>query len=512
MKILPKHTNNIKLDPINVDKKSINKTLEGVLINNHYKKNTSNEDIVDFSEISNNLLISESAYDNSKAIKEPTEKSFDLKKAMTPLLIAAGCTLAATLGVSALLSKVSKNILNINISEQLPDLALNMNIKQEPHFATYRMLRDPSFKNMIGAVAVFAYSGLTIMERNFLSATKEVWVKKQQADIERDLQENLIDVETQAFSGKLKVVNNMLNENVQYFKRVLNPNTKIPLSVNTMPYLNFKGRIKDETVKTEENKKSDTKKKDKKQGILLALTALGVCVSGFFVGRYAFRNLRKTMNLANDYTNNYASKIINDIEETVKTGVKSPEVTTRLDNCFQAISAKPERIKDVMEKLNYSPDEIKTMISNCEEAKRTIFADAPTALGGIPKKIQYYCYLDENRGHLYNWVIHPKNKFTKYIFLSFTAVSVVGAIVENAFDMLKMVGVEKENAKTELNLKKRLVDVEIRNFKAKKDSAIRPLIEDFNHKLEAGADKQELKQKADNILVEIKNGPPYVYS
>ena len=510
MKILPKHTNNVKLSPINVDKEPINKTLEGVLINNHYKKDNFAEDIVDFSEISNNLLISESSYDNSKDLKNNKEQSFDLKKAMMPLLIAAGCTLAATLGVSALLSKVSKNILNINISEQLPDLALNMNIKQEPHFATYRMLRDPSFKNMIGAAAVFAFSGLTIMGRNFLSATKEVWVKKQQADIERDLQENLIDVEAQAFSGKLKVVNNMLNENVQYFKRVLNPQTKIPLPVNAMPYLTFKG----ETSKTTEKPKNpeDTKKKNKKQGLLLGLTALGVCAAGLLVGRYAYRNLRKTMNLANDYTNNYASKIINDIEETVKAGVKSPEVTTRLDNCFQAISAKPERIQEVMEKLNYSPEEIKGMIAGCQEAKRTIFADAPTALGGIPKKIQYYCYLDENRGHLYNWVIHPENKFTKYVFLSFTAVSVVGAIVENAFDMLKMVGVEKENAKTELNLKKRLVDVEIRNFKAKKDSAIRPLIEDFNRKLEAGADKQELKQKADNILVEIKNGPPYVYS
>ena len=509
MKILPKHTNNVKIDPINVDKKPINKTLEGVLINNHYKKNTQQEDVIDFSDISNNLLISESTYDNSKNLNVE-QKSFDIKKAMAPLLIAAGCTLAATLGVSALLSKVSKNILNINVSEQLPDLALNMNIKQEPHFATYRMLRDPSFKNMIGAAAVFAFSGLTLLGRNFLSATKEIWVKKQQADIERDLQENLIDVEAQAFSGKLKVVNNMLNDNVKYFKRVLNPQSKIPLSPNTLPYMGFKARINDETQKP--SKQDDSKKTNKKQGILFGLTTLGVCAAGFFVGRYAFRNLRKTMNLANDYTNNYASKIINDIEETVKAGIKSPEVTTRLDNCFQAISARPERIQEVMEKLHYSPEEIKSMISSCTEAKRTIFADAPTALGGIPKKIQYYCYLDENRGHLYNWVIHPENKFTKYIFLSFTTVSVIGAIVENAFDMLKMVGVEKENAKTELNLKKRLVDVEIRNFKAKKDSAIRPLIEDFNRKLQEGVDKQELKQKADNILVEIKNGPPYVYS
>ena len=223
MKILPKHTNNVKLDPINADKKPINKTLEAVLINNHYQKERPASDIIDFSDISNNLLISDN-YESLKNTKAPEKQSFDVKKAMKPLIIAAGCVLAATLGVSALMGKVSKNILKMNVSEQLPDLALNMNIKQEPHFATYRMLRDPSFKNMLGAAAVFAFSGLTIMGRNFLSATKEIWVKKQQADIERDLQENLIDVEAQAFSGKLKVVNNMLSENVQYFKKVLNPN------------------------------------------------------------------------------------------------------------------------------------------------------------------------------------------------------------------------------------------------------------------------------------------------
>ncbi len=507
MKILPKHTNNVKLQPINTDKKPINKTLEAVLINNHYQKDKSISDVIDFSDISNNLLISDN-FEGTKTLQPPEKQSFDLKKAMKPLLIAAGCVLAATLGVSALMGKVSKNILKMNVSEQLPDLALNMNIKQEPHFATYRMLRDPSFKNMLGAGAVFAFSGLTIMGRNFLSATKEVWVKKQQADIERDLQESLIDVEAQAFSGKLKVVNNMLSENVQYFKKVLNPKPVYSYPIADSFGIGFKGLGNNQSSEKTENKK----KKDTKQAVMLGLTTLGVLAAGIFVGRFAFKNLKNTLNLANKYTNDYAGKIIGDIEETVQRGVKSPEVTTRLDNCFQAISARPERIREAMEKLKYSPEEIQGMISRCEEAKRTIFADAPTALGGIPKKIQYYCYLDENRGHLYNWVIHPENKFTKYVFMSFTAVSVVGAIVENAFDMLKMVGVEKENAKTELNLKKRLVDVEIRNFKAKKDSAIQPLIADFNKKLKSGADKQELKQKAENILVEIKNGPPYVYS
>ena len=505
MKILPKHTNNVKITPINTDKPSVNKTLEAVLINNHYQKDSASSDIIDFNDISNNLLISDT-YKETKVQSFNDEKpSFDLKKAMTPLFIATGVVLAATAGMSAFMGKVSKKILNINISEQLPDLALNMNIKQEPHFATYRMLRDPSKQNMLAAAAVFAFSGLTIMGRNFLSATKEVWVKKQQADIERDLQENLIDVEAKAFSGKLKVVNNMLSENVQYFKKVLNPKPVYSFPISKS--FGFKGN----SLQNEEKEQKNKKKIDK-QSLLLGLATAGVFALGVLVGRNAFKQVKNTMKLAKDYTDNFSGKIIDEIEKTVEVGVKSPEVTAKLNNCFQAVCVKPERITEVMEKLKYSPEEIQSMIAGCEEAKRTIFADAPTALGGIPKKIQYYCYLDENRGHLYNWVIHPENKFTKYVFGSFTAVSVVGAIVENAFDMLKMVGVEKENAKTELNLKKRLIDVEIRNFKAKKDSAIKPLIADFDRKLASGTPKQELKQKAENILVEIKNGPPYVYS
>ena len=71
----------------------------------------------------------------------------------------------------------------------------------------------------------------------------------------------------------------------------------------------------------------------------------------------------------------------------------------------------------------------------------------------------------------------------------------------------------KENAKTELNLRKRLVDVEINNFKSKKESAIKPLLDNFYKQALSGKkSKEELKQIADNILTETKNGPPYVYT
>jgi hypothetical protein len=153
------------------------------------------------------------------------------------------------------------------------------------------------------------------------------------------------------------------------------------------------------------------------------------------------------------------------------------------------------------------------MIDTVEQAKKTIFADAPLALGGIPKKIQYYCYIDEDRGHLYNWILNPKNKFTKYIFLAFTSSSVGGYLFKEIMDATKNATVLRENAKTDLNLRKRLVDVEIANFKSKKESAIQPLIDNFTKQANSGTKTQEeLKQLADNILTEIKNGLPYVYS
>ena len=43
-------------------------------------------------------------------------------------------------------------------------------------------------------------------------------------------------------------------------------------------------------------------------------------------------------------------------------------------------------------------------------------------------------------------------------------------------------------------------------------SAIHPMVENFDYQRKQGKSKEELKELAENILIEIKNGPPYVYS
>ena len=538
--------------------KELDKTLKGVLINNHVKNPS--ETGISFNEIQDSLLIYNSdgyytvpEYDNSD---KKDESSFNDKKALKPLLIGTGVLLAGCFGLSAILKSSSKTLLTSKSYECLPDLAINNNIKQEPQFAIYRAIRDPNFRNILGTAAVFIMSGITIAATNFVEGAKEIWLKKKSADIEKNLQENLIEVETNSFSGKLKVVNDMLSSNVRYFDEVLN-NKKEKKSTPDIfcNFLSFKGmNLIDEKIEREdrtkkgttteavtETKTTDTQKTETPNGtenkskttiktrintkteddnngnaekiknIKYALMTAGIVVSAIILGKLSLSNLKQTAKNTNNLANNIASSTVDLINEKAKQPAEKdlPDII----RYFKSICAKPEYIREIGEKYDLSEDKINSIIEEVAKEKKTIFADAPTALGGIPQKLQYYCYIDENRGHLYNWIINPENKFTKYIFLAFTLSSGIGYLFKQGMDAIKEAAVMKENAKTELDLRKRLVDVEIANFRAKKESAIKPLVDNFTRQANEGTkSKEELKQIADNILMETKNGPPYVYT
>ncbi len=475
----------------------INSTLKGVLINTHVKNN---DTPVSFDEIQDSLLIHENNKQNSSIKEGQKESSFNINKAIKPLLIGTSILIGGCFALSAILKKSSQTLLTTNSFEQLPDIAVNMNIKEEPQFAIYRAIRDPNFRNIMGAAAIFIMSGITIGCKNFVDGAKEIWLKKQSADIEKDLQENLIQVETQSFSGKLNVVNNMLTDSIKYFDKTLN---KSQHSNVFSEFASFKG-----TNNTQNKDKNQSKKI---KNIKYTALILGVLAGAIVLGKYSISNIKKTAKLSQDYANGFTEKTIDTINSMSENARK--EDIPRLTELFKSICAKPDFIQKTAEKYGLSSQETSSIIAAVEESKKTIFADAPTALGGIPKKIQYYCYIDENRGHLYNWILNPENKFTKYIFTAFTISSAIGYLFKQGMNAIKEVTVLKENAKTELNLRKRLVDVEVANFQSKKKSAVTPLIDNFKKQAEEGSkSKEELKQIADNILMEIKNGPPYVYT
>lgn len=469
-------------------------TVKGIILNNYIKKQDSDFDFSDFDDVAQDLLIPEKAVDTENENKEQ-KSSFDAVKAAKPIAITAACALGAMGLVSLCTNKYSKALANETGFLNPGDLARNINIKEEPHFAMYRFLRDPNGRNALGFMGVGLMSGVTLVLKSLVDGFKDIWIKKQNCDIEYELQENLIQTETDSFSGKMNYVNSLLKESKQYFSNVLSKKQSDPTA--------FTGSD-NEVKKADDNKKS----KDKQKNVLLGFLGIAAVLG---ISAMIFKNYNKTIKNLNTFTRKMSDKEIRiNLENAVELPEKQKAIKTVCD-ILKTVNAKEETMKTHLTKIKgITEEEIQAAIKDIKASQ--IYAQAPEALGGVSEKIQYYCYIDENRGHLYNWILNPENKFNKYLFLSFCAISSLGYVSSSAADALKTVAVNRENSKSELALRKRLVEVEVNNFKAKKKSAIEPLMEDFRYKCAQGKTKEELRQTAENILREIKNGPPYVYS
>lgn len=490
-----KNSHIIKYDTVKENKQNIeSQTLKGYLLNNNIKKEIENKDYKsDFDRISSNLLITDVKPTQIESFSK--EEDFDMKKVLKPLAITSLSIISGVVLISMLLKGYSNKLLNKADLIQPEDLARNVNIKEEPDFAMFRALREPNKENILGLLGVGLMSGFTLAAKSFVDGFKEIWIKKCECDISHNLQKDLIRVETEAFSGKLNVVNTLLNDTNNYFKEVFSINDE---------NISFKGN----EDKKEEKKQDENNKKEKYKNI--ALISLGV-LSSTFLAFFMFRNFQKSVSNLNSYEENLKNKLIKSDKLEIFSLTNKKEALEKLKNVLIATKASKKTIlEDVSKIKGITQKEIDEFVQKMEDLQ--IYSNADKAMYGTSGKIQYYCYINDNRGHLYNWILNPDNKFNKYLFLALSAISSIGYISNSLADALKSVAVNKENSKSELNLRKKLVEVEVENFKAKKLSAINPLIEDFKHKLKTGKSKEELLPLAENILIEIKNGPPYVYA
>ena len=428
--------------------KQKNATLEGVVVNNFIKDNTQN-DAPNLDDTYNALVISEKEDTNiNDYLKNTnTQRGYDTKKAMMPLVLGTGAVFVSSALLSLLLKRSAKKNLTEPFVKQLPAMGMNLNIVEETGFATYMALRDPSRKNVMAAIAVFAFSTLTLTAKKFVEGIKEIWIKKQDADIQRDLQEDLISVETEAFSGKLAVLRNMLSSKGEYLKKALNTQTKseyLDTSVYS-EHFNFTGS----------NKNNEQDKKSKFKNIINPYTAISALMlfGGLVLGVFTLKNIKKSGQIQDKYINDFIKNKKDMLQEVINNGTKDKGLIT-----------------DILIKMGATKE----------------------------KAIE--------------WLIHCEIFFLKLLFFAMAAVSATRFVAQQSAEAMKDIAVLKENANTELNLQKRLVEVEINNFKAKKESAVAPLIEEFERQRKEGKSSSELKVMADNILLEIKNGPPFVYS
>ena len=184
-----------------------------------------------------------------------------------------------------------------------------------------------------------------------------------------------------------------------------------------------------------------------------------------------------------------------------------------IENMLERIYATPKEIEYYVSKMNLKNDDKLEFINYLKQSRNQATEKVNPTMGGSGRnKITYFSHVNDSLSFFYDWLMNPSNPQFKNLFLGIAGASAISYGGKNYADAIKEVQVKKYNADIELNLQKRLVATELRNFYAKKQSAIEPLCEEFFRQKEEGKSREELKIIADNILFEIKNGPPFVYS
>ncbi len=458
---------------------------EGIIVNSYVK-----DPLLSLDETYDSLVISKHQVDLPEKLEDKENKT---RNPLYPICAATVGVMGILGGFTAMMKKFSKGKMESTKEYLLPGITRNHCINNEIHQSIFSMIQSPNRKTILASLGVITLGSMAFMGKIFIDGFKDVWVKKQEADIQKNLQENLIAVETQSFSGKLQIIRSLLASKAKIFT----------------DELSFKGN--------KEKEKSNT-------GMLIigGLT-LGALVG---LGYYTSHNIRKSDEYIKKGIKNTQKGIdiivkefnegkpLNNIE-----GHNGEKVSGKaaykllIENMLESIYAQPDEIEAAIRKMNLPENEKEEFITHLKESMNQATEKVNPMMGGSGRnKITYFSHVNDYLSFFYDWLMNPNNPQFKNLFFGIAGISALGYGGKAAAEAVKEVEVKKYNAQIELDLQKRLVATELRNFKAKKDSAIEPLCDEFFRQKQEGKSPQELKVVADNILFEIKNGPPFVYS
>ncbi|MBR1776465.1 hypothetical protein IJ750_05285 [bacterium] len=474
----------------NTQKRNDTYVKEGIIVNSYVK-----DPNLSLDETYDSLVISKNQIALPKKLFHKEQKTHN------PIYPLCGITIGvmALLGAfTSMMKKFSKNKLESSKEYLLPGITRNHCINDEIHQSIFSMIQSPNRKTILASIGVITLGATAFMGKIFIDGFKEVWVKRQEADIQKNLQENLIAVETQSFSGKLQIIRSMLSSKAKIFSSELA----------------FKSNRKSENT-------SQINSSTKLLGIA-AITLLSILGLGY----YASHNIRRSDEFIKNGIKNTKKGLDNIIDE-FNSGKKinrleghngeilsgKPAYKLLIENMLESIYATPDEIEKTVNKMNLTKTEKTEFIKQLKDSMNQATEKVNPTIGGSGRnKITYFSHVNDYLSFFYDWLMNPKNPQFKNLFFGIAGISALAYGGKAAAEAIKEVQVKKYSADIELNLQKRLVATELRNFKAKKDSAIEPLCHEFYLQKRSGKSPQELKVVADNILFEIKNGPPFVYS
>ena len=252
----------IQRNMTDTQKRNSNNIKEGKLVNAFVKDpNLSLDETLDTLVISQNEI---------KLPEKLKEKEVKKEKGLYYLALASLGTMGLLSGFTAMISQFSKKKFESSKEYLLPGITRNHCINDEIHQSIFSMIQSPNRKTILASLGVITLASMALLAKNFVDGFKDVWIKRQEADIQKNLQENLIAVETQSFSGKIQIIRSMLASKAKIFSNELKENK------NNIPFT--------------------SKEKDKKPNNNIMLWTLGAitmtAIIGF--GYFSIKNIRKS--------------------------------------------------------------------------------------------------------------------------------------------------------------------------------------------------------------------------
>lgn len=478
-----------------VQKRNNNKTKEGVIVNTFIKDNEEDYATFDLNDTKDSLIISDSV----KLPHQLKDNNIKPEKSLLPISGIAVGVMSIIAGMSWFVKRNAKITNEIAKEKWITSFTRNISINEETVQALVQMVQNPNEKTIRAGLGVLTLTATAFMGKTFFDGFKEVWVKKKEADIQKNLQEQLIDIETQSFSGKIQIIRNALAEKTKMFSKYLSNDEPQP-----QPFGMFKS-AKDLSF----GKREPQQNKEKHSGLKYFLLGSATFASIIGLSLYSMKNLRSS----NQEVTKFIDKTKNDLIFIAKSNKDKGFVKEYLEHGLQFINAKRELVEEIVNNASWEKTEKDEFINQVVEKIETSTVKVNPNIGGDgTQKPSLSSFVDDYRAFFYNLLIEPDNPQFQQLFFGTTALAGISYGGKLIGDAIKEVQVKKINAQTELDLQKRLVSTELRNFKSKKDAAIKPLVDEFYKQVDEGKPKEQLKTMAENILLEIKNGPPFVYS
>lgn len=444
----------------NRKKNKIEVTKEGVVVNTFIK---------DPDTYYNDLQVNETALPKDMFENKDKISGKFLNNPTVPLVAVPLALLGVAAGLSMAYKHSFVNKYKTSDKLRIPPQGRLVALNNDNAMSLLMLVQDPTWKNLHVATAVIAASATAFVLKNIVDGVKEVCVKKKAADIKRDKEEKLIDIETRSFAGKNQIIRSLMSQKAQEMNNL--EKDKISFGAN-------------------DNANSDEKKSSNKAVLYTVMGVGAVALTALFT-KSIFKNL---------------GSIAKEVSE------KAAEASKNLKSDFKKLKNNEQLEKELsLSKISDgAKDFVREEWNNVHSPSR--LAAAPDLMTGEKGKTGFTSVVfSESSAFIYTWLINktPQTKTLATVMCSSAAIGYVG---EKTVEGVKEIQVEKANAKTEVDLQDRLVQVELKNFYQKKNSYIQPLMNDYKEKIKSTFSKQEVKKLKENVLTEIKNGPPFVYS